>query len=72
MVSRSYLLEKPRSPSRLARLVQWTITPAVINSLGAADEGLEQLRRQVRRSTLPTLASAFALGAFMANRHNRR
>ena len=72
MVSRSYLLKKPPGPSGFTRVIHWNVTPAVINGLGAMDERLEDLRLQVRRSTLPTLAFAFAVGAFIANHRWRR
>jgi len=72
MVRRSYMLEKPPGPSRLARYVHWHATPVAINSLAAAEDRLESFREIVRRSPAPALACAFALGALLGNRISRR
>jgi len=71
MVARSYMLEKPPGPSRLARYMHWHATPVAINSLAAAEDQLERFRGFVRRSPAPTIICAFALGAFLANRVSR-
>jgi len=50
MVTRSYMLKKPRGPMTASRYLHWHAMPAVIDVLGAAEVRLERVAMAVRRS----------------------
>ncbi len=62
MVTRSYMLKKPRAPMAASRYLHWHAMPAVIDVLGAAEVRLDQVAMAVRRSPARPLGAALALG----------
>ncbi len=71
MVTRAYMLAKTPGPSRAMRFVHWRATPAAINGIASAEDGLEQFRDIIRTSPVAALTFAFALGTFLAHRNRR-
>jgi len=65
MVTRSYMLNKPRGPLAATRYFHWHAMPAVIDVLGAAEVRLEQVAMAVRRSPALPLAGALTLGVVL-------
>ena len=66
MVTRRYLLEKPRGPSAAIRYLHWNAVPAIINGLGAIEGLLEQVAAAVRQSPARPLGAAFVMGVVLA------
>jgi hypothetical protein len=65
MVTRSYMLKKPRGPSAASRYLHWHAMPAVIDGLGALETRMEQVAMAVRRSPARPLGAALALGVVL-------
>jgi hypothetical protein len=65
MVTRSYMLKKPRGPSAASRYLHWHAMPAVIDALGALEIRMEQVAMAVRRSPARPLGAALALGVVL-------
>jgi hypothetical protein len=65
MVTRSYMLNKPRGRLAASRYLHWHAMPAVIDVLGAVEVRLEQVAMAVRRSPALPLAGALTLGVVL-------
>ncbi len=72
MVTRSYILKKPRGPSAARHYFHWYAMPAVIDVLGAAEERLEQVAMAVRRSPARPLGAALTLGVVLGLVRSRK
>ncbi len=72
MVTRTSLLDQSPAPSPAARIIHWSVVPAVIGGLGGAEARLERLAHAIRRTPIRALGVALALGVLLAARPSRR
>lgn len=72
MVSSTYLVRKPASPSVLKRFFDQRIMPAAIDGAGCLDMGITKVTGEFRRDPKLSVGLALALGALLAIRLSSR
>ncbi len=65
MVSKAYLLEKPSPPSVAKLFLDQQVVPALINGVGAIEQGLERVAVAARATPLAALVVALGLGCLL-------
>ncbi len=66
MVSASYLVDKPKGPSEMARVFHQRVLPPVIDAAAQVEAVLERVAQTSRRSPFTALGIAFGIG-FLAS-----
>jgi hypothetical protein len=71
MVSASYLVDKRKGPSEMARVLHQRVLPPVIDAAAQVEAVLERVAQGARRSPFTALGIAFGIGFLSSTLRSR-